>query len=234
MPAKKNLVGQTFGKLTVISEHPERTKHGQTRWVCQCDCGAEDVVKSASYLRTATVAACGCVKRQVSREICLSRTKHGQSHGRGKSGTKLYRAWTSMNRRCDTSSAERWSRYGGRGIVVCDGLKNSFQYFEKIVGQAPTPKHELDRKDNDGNYSCGRCNHCLSQGWLNNVRWVTHSENVRNSSKARLITYRGKTQVFSDWAKELGIERLTLKNRIDKLGWSIEKAFTTPVRKQTT
>lgn len=45
----------------------------------------------------------------------------------------------------------------------------------------------------------------------------------------RFLTYNGKTQTMTQWARELGMNRKTLSYRIDKCGWSIEKAMTTPV-----
>ena len=38
MPAKINLIGQTFGKLTVLEETSKR-KNKSVIWKCQCDCG---------------------------------------------------------------------------------------------------------------------------------------------------------------------------------------------------
>ena len=38
MPAKINLIGQKFGKLTVIKETKER-KNKSIVWICKCDCG---------------------------------------------------------------------------------------------------------------------------------------------------------------------------------------------------
>lgn len=52
-------------------------------------------------------------------------------------------------------------------------------------------------------------------------------ENINHS--LTLITYNGKTQHLQAWANELGIKRETLARRI-KQGWSLEKAFTTPVK----
>ena len=41
-----------------------------------------------------------------------------------------------------------------------------------------------------------------------------------------MITYKGETKSLGAWAKELGINESTLKTRIKRLGWSVEKAFT--------
>lgn len=45
------------------------------------------------------------------------------------------------------------------------------------------------------------------------------------------ITYNKKTQSLAEWSRETGIEYYALKNRINRYGWSIEKALTTPINK---
>lgn len=49
--------------------------------------------------------------------------------------------------------------------------------------------------------------------------------------RGQLIEFNGKAQNICAWAKELGISPNTLYGRIYRMGWSIEKAFTT-TRKQ--
>ena len=52
------------------------------------------------------------------------------------------------------------------------------------------------------------------------------------NKKQDLIEYNGKTQNLSQWAKELGMPGQTLFARIHLSGWTVEKAFTTPVKKR--
>lgn len=47
-----------------------------------------------------------------------------------------------------------------------------------------------------------------------------------------LIEYDGKVQNLSQWAKELGMPGQTLFARIHLSGWTVEKAFTTPIKKR--
>ena len=49
--------------------------------------------------------------------------------------------------------------------------------------------------------------------------------------RGALIEYDGKSQNICAWGKELGISPNTLYGRIYKMGWTVEKAFTTPARK---
>lgn len=48
--------------------------------------------------------------------------------------------------------------------------------------------------------------------------------------KGAQLEFKGKSQNICAWAKELGISANTLYGRIYKMGWSVEKAFTTPAR----
>lgn len=57
---KKNLLGQRFGKLTVIEELPfEPNKSGNVYWKCKCDCGNETILYT--NLLTQGVSSCGCL-----------------------------------------------------------------------------------------------------------------------------------------------------------------------------
>lgn len=55
---KVNLLGQRFGRLTVIS--PAESRNGRTYWLCRCDCGKEKSFL-ASNLVSRKSTSCGCV-----------------------------------------------------------------------------------------------------------------------------------------------------------------------------
>ena len=93
-------------------------------------------------------------------------TLNGQSTGY----ESEYRSWYNMKHRCYYPQDKRYSRYGGRGIKVCERWLQSFTNFLSDMGRKPTPKHTLDRINNDGNYEPGNC------------RWVTVRENNYNRS----------------------------------------------------
>ena len=52
-----DLVGQKFGRLTVLSLAPDHT-HGMSRWLCRCDCNRETVVRGGN-LRNGNTRSCG-------------------------------------------------------------------------------------------------------------------------------------------------------------------------------
>lgn len=53
-----NLVGQRFGKLTVVKRDKSRMGH----WYCQCDCGSPLISLRGTSLRAEKIKSCGCLK----------------------------------------------------------------------------------------------------------------------------------------------------------------------------
>ncbi len=68
--------------------------------------------------------------------------------------------------RCYQESHKHYHRYGGRGIRVCEGWRMSFDAFLADMGPKPTPKHTIDREENEGHYSCGRCEECKANALI--------------------------------------------------------------------
>lgn len=132
---------------------------------------------------------------------------------------KEYKCWHAIIQRCLNPKYKNYRLYGARGIKVCDQWigPNGFAQFLKDVGPSPSPKHSLDRVDNDGNYESG------------NVRWATNLEQCRNKRNNTFLEYKGERLIIRDWANRLGINEQTLHERL-KRGWSVERTLTTPVR----
>ena len=58
MPAKIDLTGRVFGKLTVLTE-ADRAWRTKVHWLCVCECGNEVDVASTNLQSGATLT-CGC------------------------------------------------------------------------------------------------------------------------------------------------------------------------------
>ena len=76
----------------------------------------------------------------------------------------------------------------------------------------------------------------LNAGWsaAQILNPVAGRKRVGDQIRARwgkYLTYQGKTQVIAEWARELGMMRITLRERL-KAGWSVERALSTPVSKK--
>ena len=124
-----------------------------------------------------------------------------------------------MHNRCYAPSCKSYQRYGGRGITICDRWKTDFANFALDMGDPPSDCHTLERRNNDLGY------------FLENCYWATRKEQGNNKSTNVRIEYDNRTQTLSEWADELGMKYHTLRTRFRK-GWSVERAFTTPVKEK--
>lgn len=137
--------------------------------------------------------------------------RHGLSY------TPEYRAWQTMRLRCTNPENRAWASYGGRGITVCARWLDDPSAFVADMGPKPTPRHEIDRIDNDRGYSPDNC------------RWTTRSENDRNRRSTTWVMFRGTRRRLIDLCDEYGVPGDTARWRIRK-GWPVEVALETPVR----
>lgn len=199
----KDLTGLRFGKLTVISKAPyKHHKNGRKRaaWNCLCDCGNEKVVLTENLVN-GHVSSCGCKKE-----------KHSMSYSR------LYSIWNGMKDRCNNPHHKFYSRYGGRGISVCEDWQTDFNSFMNwSYANGYEENLTIDRIDNDKGYTPDNC------------RWATMKVQRNNASSNKILSFNGRTMNVTKWANELNISRHTLYTRLRK-GWSVEKALTTPRR----
>lgn len=203
MPTFIDLTGHIFSRLTVLSRAPNRGT--KTAWRCQCSCGTECVAE-AQNLKTGRMKSCGCLN---SERIKALRRTHGQS------GSVEYYLWRAMLQRCYDLRALKYPRYGGRGIVVCSEWRTSFPRFYQDMGPRPEGR-SLGRKDNDGPYSKENC------------RWETAGQQMNNTSRNHWLTFQGRTQTMTQWAREVGISFSAIQARINRHR-GIEFALTAPI-----
>ena len=208
----RDLTGFVSSELTVIG-YNGHTDHGYYKihyWLCRCSCG-KVVSIAGSNLIADRCRSCGCKKSEYIGD-------GHRTHGRSK--TSEHNIWCAMRRRCGDKSNARYSRYGGRGITVCERWASSFENFFEDMGPRPSRHHSIDRINNDGNYEPSNC------------RWATQLVQCHNSSVSTNLTHNGETKCIKDWAAHAGISSKSMYTRLAN-GWSIEKAISTPIRKST-
>lgn len=201
MPQGLNLIGQKFGKLTVIA-----MGHGPSGriWYCLCDCGKKKEKPLTAYeLKQGKRNHCGCVKPNSGMRT------HGQSE------TKLYKVWSSMKHRCSNPNDPAYCNYGARGITVCDEWQTFEPFHTWAMANGYREGLTIERQGNNKGYSPENC------------IWIPKPEQSNNTRRCRMITYRGETHNIKDWARKLGIPYARLQSRL-KHGWEIEEALTLP------
>lgn len=190
-----DLAGRRFAFLTVIER-----KGNRPAWICKCDCGS--LLSVSTHRLFSGQMSCGCNNR--------GRTMHGLSH------TTEYRIWKHMIARCEYEGDAAFRNYGGRGICVCERW-HSFENFYSDMGQKPSPKHSIDRIDNDGPYSPENC------------RWVTAITQANNTRRNRIVIIDGESMTVAQASRKFGVNQSAALARLYG-GWSDEAAFKIPVR----
>lgn len=131
-----------------------------------------------------------------------------------KSGTGVYRAWSSMMTRCRNPKCHNYYRYGGRGIRVCERW-HDFSNFYADMGDRPSG-YSLERIDYDGNYEPGNCT------------WIPNRLQARNKSNTKRITIDGVTKPLAEWCEVFGVASDLAWRRITWCKWDEAKAVSTP------
>jgi hypothetical protein len=206
-------VGDTFTRLKVLSYVGTRPHVGHI-WKVQCICGRIREARGTRLLSRVT-KSCGCLAAELSSIRRKQDIKHGDGRNTGKASE--YSTWCSLKHRCLNPNNASFHNYGGRGISVHHTWRDSYEQFLTDVGRRPSNKHTLERIDNDGDYA------------PDNVRWATRLEQAQNTRKVTLVTYQGRTQTASQWAREVGLKATTVNQRI-KRGWTPERALTEPLK----
>lgn len=197
--------GDIYGRFRILGIYQEKNAYPKHALV-ECSCGSPPKFVSLKTLRSGESQSCGCLHKE-------RITKHGAwSH-------PLFPVWSRMMSRCYNKKDKRYSRYGKRGIKVCDKWHdvNSF-----IADLSPSFKRGLtiDRINNDGDYEPSNC------------KWETRKKQNRNYSRNIYLTYNDEAMCLADWAIRLNICYGTLWDRM-KQGWSTERMLSTPVLSKT-
>ena len=152
-------------------------------------------------VRKGNTKSCGCQKYK-------NRPKtHGLSEH------KIYNVWRGMISRCNWPKHISYKNYGGRGISVCKRWLK-FENFLSDMG-IPKGKMDIDRINNDGNYTAKNC------------RWVSRKQNSRKKRNSIIIEVFGSKLNLVEAAEKFKINEVCLRKRIER-GWKPEQAVKIP------
>ena len=156
----KDLKNKRFGKLLVIEYN------GNGKWLCQCDCGNQTIVRS-DYLKSGHTQSCGCIHKKYGGKVRTDR---------------LYRLYRGIIQRTTILRKNKHNHtYIEKGIVMCDEWRNDFNKFKEWAlangyDYSKTANEQtIDRINNDKGYCPENC------------RFISRKENNQNESKKRGI-----------------------------------------------
>lgn len=164
MPINKDIVGQTFGRLTVLDEY-EKIPNG-TKWKCKCECGNEVYVYRGK-LTTGHTKSCGC----------LTSTLEGLSNHR------LYRTWWGIKERCYSPNSSNYSKYGAKGIRMCNEWQDFKTFYAWSMQNGYADDLTIDREDSKGDYTPDNCR------WITLAENVARANAEKPKRKSAFVYY---------------------------------------------
>lgn len=183
----ENLVGETFGHLTVLKLNNQH--HLGNSWLCKCDCGNEIILGTCHLVETRNRRAnksCGC--------------KNKKQNRKSKEHPRLYNIWKGMIYRCYKPTKSGYERYGGKGVTVCDEWINSFENFlEWSLVNGYSDVLTIDRIESTNPYGPSNC------------RWSDYftQEANRGMHKDNTTGYKGVAPLNGKFRSYLTRKRIT-------------------------
>lgn len=196
-----DITNKKFNRLTAL-ERVYCNRQKKMAWNCLCECG-NYIVATYHQLNSNNTKSCGCLNNE---KVLERNTTHNESK------TRLYSIWVGMRQRCNNPNKKSYNDYGGRGIRVCSDWDDYINFKNWAMSNGYSDVLTIERIDPNGNYE------------PNNCTWISKSEQAKNRTNCNFLTFDGKTQTVSDWARELNISRSTINNRLRK-GWTIDKVL---------
>ena len=139
--------------------------------LCSCGCGRKSPIATRTNKRLGLIKGQPCTFIQ-GHSTHRRAGRHAKEGPHSRTQPYEWNAFGHARRRCTNEKDREWKNYGGRGIEF---RFTSFEQFFAELGPRPSPKHSLDRKENNGHYEPG------------NVRWATAKEQMKNR-RIKMIT----------------------------------------------
>lgn len=184
----RDLTGQRFGKLEVLSPTEKRADEGSVVWLCRCDCGKFAEVSSRRLVR-GKVRSCGCLSNPPVKDY------EGKRFGR-----LTVLEYAGKKRKVTENSAATITYWKCR----CDCGR------ELVVGQP-----ELQNGDTR---SCGCLQKDRASAVLGLCDGTSAAILERNKGHLRSDNTSGCTGVYQDRKRQFWYARITFKKKIYYLG----------------
>jgi hypothetical protein len=169
--------------------------------LCQCDCGTVKPVNIYNLVHGRSTG-CGCTA--------------GYQSTHGLSKTPEYFIWATLKQQCNNKNSRSYPGYGGKGVKLCKRWEK-FENFLADMGERPNKSFCLRQINPLGDFSPENC------------EWQKKPKGSAPIRGHKFLTFNGKTQSLSAWARELKITRNALGQRLSK-GWTLEETVTAKKR----
>lgn len=206
---KLDVLNQKYNRLTII-KYTRNNKYNRRIFLCKCDCGNETEVLLNS-VRNGNTKSCGCLNKE--KRLLPSNKKHGFRKNNNET-YRIYRTWASMISRCKNTLNKN---YGGRGISVCKEWNDFVEFKDWAFKNGYDDTLKIERINNNGNYE------------PNNCKWANDEEQGNNKRNNCFIECDGIRLTIAQWSRKTGLNKNTLRGRIFKHKWDIDKALKTKV-----
>ncbi|WP_159467997.1 hypothetical protein [Dyadobacter sp. 3J3] len=197
-----DLKGKKFGDLEVI-KFSGYSNSKKPQWVCVCSCGKQISVNGAD-LKAGKSKTCGCKRVSNIIKRCVT---HGLSN-RVSGKNRLYSIWKGIKKRCYNQNEPGYKNYGGRGITMCDEWMDYMNFHLWATGNGYSDILSIERIRVNENYCPDNC------------KWATTEEQSNNTRRTIFLEHNGIRKPLSYWAKDLGVSRSALWNRLQRMSFS--------------
>jgi len=243
--------GTVFGRLTVIAESDGQVSPGgelRRNFTCKCECGTVKDYLLTNLRQKNVVKSCGCftVDRMSTHGLSNTpeykiwvdinfRCKDVTNPNYGGRGISVCERWQNsfemffmdMGPRPEGTSIERKDNSLGYSPQNCT--------WATTVEQANNKRNNRLLTHNGETLTVAQWNKKL--GFKRdtvtarlNLGWSVEDALSASTRPSKKLTYQGETLSAEAWAVRLGIKAGVIYHRINKLGWSVEQTFTTPVK----
>jgi len=212
---RKDLTGQAFGELQVISYvGAVKRKDGvssRSLYEVLCSCGNIKVVKADDLIGGKTIS-CGHIAKARRNSGDINRKHSLRKH-------PVYSRWSHIIDRTENPKCPAYKNYGAKGIIMEEPWRSNpalfIEWFEKERNDRSMRDLEVDRYPNKlGPYAPWNC------------RLVTSEINNNNRTNNRIELAFGIEDTLANLVKRFAVVSYgTVQYRIDH-GWDIEKALT--------
>lgn len=134
----------------------------------------------------------------------------------GETGTRLYRIWQNMRKRCTSPACPGFPDYGGRGIKVCPEWNDFPSFRDWALSSGYSDDLSIEREDVNGDYEPSNC---------------TWADAATQNANRRFVSAAPDGELWLHKALRNGITLDAFYVR-KRNGWPMEQAVTWPMGKK--